>query len=403
LRVTKSVVAALALIALATLTPGGAGERTPSNCLICGGRGLADAILNVMLFMPLGAALVSQRARWIFVCLAGCACSLGIEVLQFYIPGRDPSASDLVFNTIGTAVGTVAPYLFRRWQSVSRLSARRLAAIWAVIGVLITMAAGALLRPALPKMVYYGQWTPEFGNTEQYRGRVVSADIGDLHVRNAPIRRSEELRSRLLRGDVLHLKVQAGPTLQWNSPVFNIYDARQHEVLSVMAEGRDIDISYRMYARRFRLDAPTFLMRGALREVAANSPWSLQVRLIDGGICARTGATTSCPLGFSPARGWALLISTTLPRGVEVMLDMLWLALLFMPAGSFIIRRGDVLMPLMICLVGLLAASALAHLQPLQWYELLAATIGLSVGSMLRARFTSPVYRHRRPSSLRDP
>jgi hypothetical protein len=350
--------------------------------------------------MPLGAALISQRTRWIFVCLAGFACSLGIEVLQFYIPGRDPSASDLVFNTIGTAVGTAAPIVFRRWRSVSWLSARRLSAVWAVIGVLITMAAGVLLRPALPKLVYYGQWTPEFGNTEQYRGRVLSADIGDLHVRNAPIRRSEELRSRLLGGDVLYLKVRAGPALQWNSPVFNIYDARQHEVLSVMAEGQDIGISYRMYARRFRLDAPTLVIRGALREVAANSPWSLEVRLIDGGICARARATTSCPLGFSPARGWALLMSTTLPRGVEVMLDMLWLALLFMPAGSFIIRRRDVLIPLLICLVGLLAVSALAHLQPLHWYELLAAIIGLSAGSMLRARFT--VDRHRRPSSLRD-
>ena len=56
------------LILLLTLLPGpeitGPPEDLPSAfCLVCGGRGGADGILNVLLFLPLGFALMAATGR----------------------------------------------------------------------------------------------------------------------------------------------------------------------------------------------------------------------------------------------------------------------------------------------------------------------------------------------------
>src|SRR5690606_4383985 len=61
-RKTVAVLAAASFIAALTLVPvGGGAPEQLSSCLICGARGTADAVLNVILFIPLGAALA---ARW---------------------------------------------------------------------------------------------------------------------------------------------------------------------------------------------------------------------------------------------------------------------------------------------------------------------------------------------------
>lgn len=399
MRIALSAIASLVLIVVATLMPGDPGVATYSNCLICGDRGLADAILNLALFVPLGAALAFGRIRTPRILLAGMAVSMAVELLQLYIPGRDPSAGDLLFNTLGAALGAGAPSLLAHWRSVSGARADWWAAIWACAAAVIVLSSALLLAPALPRQVYYGQWTPDFANTERYRGRVVSAHIGDIRIRNGAIKRSEELRSQLLGGDMVRVRVIAGPSRQRNSPVFNIYDDTQHEVLSIIAEDEDLVIRYRMRATRLRLDQPTFTLRGALASVQPNGSWSLDLRLIDGGVCARVDELTECPLGFSAARGWSVLLHTLFPRWLETLLDVLWLAVLFIPAGSFILTRRAAVLPALLCVAGLLAANALGGLFPLRIYEVLAGLGGLLAGAAIRARVHSPTTRSH-PSSL---
>lgn len=63
---------------------------------------------NVLLFVPFGFALplALARCRKAAITVAvGAAVSLSIEVLQMVLPFRDPDIDDVVFNTVGTAIG----------------------------------------------------------------------------------------------------------------------------------------------------------------------------------------------------------------------------------------------------------------------------------------------------------
>lgn len=399
MRVIFALVATIALIAAATLLPGEATFNAPSSCLICGQRGVADALLNLTLFAPFGAALAFARVRLWRILFAGFALSALVELLQLYLPGRDPSYGDLLFNTVGAAMGAAGPVLSSRWRLVAPGYTGAWAAGAAFFACLVVTASALLLQPSLPRLTYYGQWTPEFGDREQYLGRVTNATIGDLRVRNQAIRRSAELRARLLRGDVLRITASAGPSPQWNAPVFNIYDDRQHEVLSITAQGSDLLIRYRMRASRLLLDQPAFLVRGALDRVGPGMPWSLDVRLLDGGICAFTEAGAACPLGFTLSRGWSVLLHTTFPRGVERMLDLLWLAALFLPAGTFIGRPRTAVLPTMVCVAGLVAANAFAELLPISVIEVIAALAGMAAGALIRWRAWPRPGQQQHPSS----
>ncbi len=103
---------ACAVILAATLTPmphqAAQVALTGPFCLACGDGGGADFILNIALFLPLGAALAAAGFRVRTVVLLGLALSTGVELLQFsVIPGRDATIGDVVANTTGTTLGWV--------------------------------------------------------------------------------------------------------------------------------------------------------------------------------------------------------------------------------------------------------------------------------------------------------
>lgn len=73
-----------------------------------------DMAVNVIGFLPLGFFFalwllhftrLSSPAAFILTFLLGTLISLGIELGQVYLPTRDSSASDLIFNSLGTLIG----------------------------------------------------------------------------------------------------------------------------------------------------------------------------------------------------------------------------------------------------------------------------------------------------------
>lgn len=100
-------VIALTAIVLLTLGPEHPRPIPPFWCVWCGRHDLLDTTLNVLLFMPLGAALRLGGATRRRIALFAFALSTAIEAVQFQIPGREPSARDIAANTAGALLGAL--------------------------------------------------------------------------------------------------------------------------------------------------------------------------------------------------------------------------------------------------------------------------------------------------------
>ena len=77
----------------------------------------ADILANILLYLPFGffATQALRRRAAVFqvaaVTFAGMALSTAMELLQFYVPGRDSSLADVGSNTLGSLLGACAGVL----------------------------------------------------------------------------------------------------------------------------------------------------------------------------------------------------------------------------------------------------------------------------------------------------
>ena len=204
------------LILLLTLFPGpeitGSPDDLPSLlCLICGERGGADGILNILLLVPLGIALMAATGNVIRVTALAVTLSIAIEMLQGMIPGRYPALGDVLYNAVGGGAGIGLAAIAKQllWPSM-RLARALTVGAGAGAGALL-FVAGVLLVPSFPSTVYYGQWMADLGYMEAYEGQVLEASLGSMFL--ASERTSDpELAVDLLRsGAPLTARAVAGP------------------------------------------------------------------------------------------------------------------------------------------------------------------------------------------------
>lgn len=77
---------------------------------------LVETAANVLLFVPLGLLVgtwLGSRWTWL-AAVAGCCLSMAVETSQaLLLPGRVPTLQDVLANTLGAALGTVAVYVWR--------------------------------------------------------------------------------------------------------------------------------------------------------------------------------------------------------------------------------------------------------------------------------------------------
>jgi VanZ family protein len=96
---------------------------------------LTDVLANIAGFMPLG-LIVCAYVRWIkgpwkSILVTTIACgilSLGIEVLQYYVPRRGSGITDIIANTLGAALGaalTLTPAMRRAFEQMKLMPRAR--------------------------------------------------------------------------------------------------------------------------------------------------------------------------------------------------------------------------------------------------------------------------------------
>ena len=134
-------------VLVATITPAGRGLSPFSFAFDLERRSASDAILNFLLFLPLGLTLAWGGRSAIAAGLFGFLLASIIEIAQTFLPGREPALSDIVFNALGAAGGA----LIMRWRRVlvapDAKTSARLSVISLSLAASILIATGWLLAP----------------------------------------------------------------------------------------------------------------------------------------------------------------------------------------------------------------------------------------------------------------
>lgn len=167
---TALAVLATAAILFATLYPTGGPPRSGWSFRFAVGAGSADEIVqNLLLFIPLGAALTLTGVRPLVAIALGTALSLSVELAQQWIPGRDPILEDVLCNAASTAAGVglvrsaphwlVVPPPQAAWQSL--VAAMAAAALW--IGMGLALSPGDTLDHGW-RLIFFSRRIPPWAD-----------------------------------------------------------------------------------------------------------------------------------------------------------------------------------------------------------------------------------------------
>ena len=124
---------------------------------------ISDAVLNVLVFFPLGlyASYFAKKRKFLSATLIAFACSFAFEVIQLFslLGAFDPE--DFITNTFGAVVGYgLYRLIYRKNNGDLRIAALNVATIL-FLAVLIPLAAFATVNTALNFDLYIGILTRE--------------------------------------------------------------------------------------------------------------------------------------------------------------------------------------------------------------------------------------------------
>ncbi len=403
------VVASIAAIMAATLVPQAGQPETTPLCVICGTLGGVDAVLNFLLFFPLGVGLGLSRARTSTALLTIFILSAGIELTQYFlISGRDASIGDVLTNVLGGSAGFFIAQTSHLWRRPMRTTALRLSVLWSAIWLGLQLLSSYSFAPALPDSHYYGQIARVFEHMATFGGQVLSATIDTVSVPNFGFAKTEQLHGLLERGaPVGAVVIPAGPT-HGIAPIVRIADERQREIVLLAQDHSDLVFSLRTGAAALRLRQPLFVMREVFPAVGDGA----QIQFSDTlDIRARYGTSVvemwadsgdvarQRDIPVYPALGWILFFparwyveGTT----AEVGVSLLWLGASLIPLGYwifFVVRskqgrppreRPPAFYGLLVVLgLGLVVIPFLFGMMPDSLAAWLASAGGLLVGVVL--------------------
>lgn len=343
-RTWPAVITGLGVLAilLATLWPTPAGARpaatTPPLCLLCGGQGLVDVILNVLLFLPAGIGLRSLGWSVGRTTLAGLGLSLAVELLQFAaIPGRDASLSDLIFNTAGCAAGAWLATRGRPLLRPTPAGARRLALGCGGLWIVLSLAVATLWAPhALTAAHYWGQWAHRFPDTEALRGDVLEASVNGRPAPDGPLPTAVDWRGEF-SDSVVTVAVLARGLLPiaTKAQVFAVTDGANGFLTQFEQRGCRVSFRARPLAARWRLSFPAVWLAdvcgAARRDTVALVGTSTRSRLAI--MMWKDGRASTNHLDLTVGLGWVLLAPLEAPRAWFGLLTALWIAVFALPLG----------------------------------------------------------------------
>ncbi len=383
----------LAAVAVFTLLPA-RGTDTSSwfACLLCGQFALADAARNMLLFAPLGVGFGLLRLPARTALLAAALLSGSAELLQIFIPGRYAGISDVMSNTLGCVIGVSLVMTARWWIHPSPRLASMLSAGWALLAAGSILLTGYLLQPPYPETTYYGQWTPNLGHLEWYRGKVLDARVGSRFIRSRNLEHSDSVRADLLQGAPIEVVALAGPRVSGLASLFSIAGELQRRIILIGPDGDDLVYRYRMRASDFRLAQPDFRIKGAM---ALEEGDSIRIKVWGNGqgYCITANRGTNCDLRFAAGTGWRFLFPTEhIPAWMNTGLDILWIATLLAPFGFWFRTTWSSGAAGLLIVLALALVPNTGGLLTTRLVDWAGGGIGLVIGLIVGARVRASVF-----------
>ena len=363
--------------------PGGVDDLVIQLCVLCGSRGTGDAILNMVLFIPLGLVLA---VHWpAFVALAaGLLLSTGIEIAQLSIDGRYSNIGDILWNGSGAGLGAVAVRNLRVWLTLGpdHWRARLLAG---GLPVLYLALAAVLVQPTGTDATYFGQWTPDLAYMPQYEGELLEASLNGHVLPRGPYPDTLDPRTWLHGDWTVRALVIKGPERQAVSPILSIYDGDRQEILLVGAHNSDLVLRERTIGDVLRMDRPDLRWHGVFANVDPGGAMVIEATRRGRDRCLRLDASLRCGIGFTPGDTWGLLMFLEgASRKERSILSFLWMGTLFFLVGLVGGSSRGVLVTTGAMVAMLLSVVAMSRLMPPSALEWLGITTGILAGVLVR-------------------
>lgn len=325
-----------AVIAVVCLVPSESrSAQSIELCLVCGDYGVANLLLNVILYLPLGMALGIRLRSVGRAMLLGLLLSVGIELLQLGIPGRFTTLGDVVSNAAAAGLGAfVVTHLSHPAAMPGRLR-HMLSFGWALGAAGIVVATGFLFAPSVPSGDLYGNWTSRSDMTPGYEGTLLSASIADVPIPSRRLADPSEVRALIEARAPLALSFELAPPNDRRSVLFRLNGPSRREAMRMDIEGADVLVGPPYAGADLRLARPWLRFASVLDPFVAGDTVSLELMpLVSGGDALSVVGGRRIVKGFTPGRGWILLrpVDRRPPRALAV-LDLLWLTALLAPIG----------------------------------------------------------------------
>jgi hypothetical protein len=363
--------------------------RVPWTCLFtCGDQAVRDAILNVILFVPLGLALrllLPTRPALLLVALT----TVAVEFTQYHwLLGRDASLRDILTNTTGGAIGI---WLAGSWRALLRPLPERSArfSLAALIGWLAMVGVtGALVRPSMTPSLYWVQWAPELGQFDSWSGEVLGATVDGIPLPSGRSYRTNQLRGQLLSDSVVvEASIVSGEHTRRIAPIVSVFDSWQRGIFVLGQLRHGLVFTIRTGLRAVELGDLVVYMEdfpgnrvGDTTQVSGgvvHGAWLLRASHDD--------EVAEMRLPMSPGLMWGALIPFFFVLGPATpFFSAAWLAGTIAPAGYFAARgnapRRLLLIAAVVAMLGLTGAALVPGLGIPPVAEYLGTLVGLAGG-----------------------
>lgn len=379
-------------IAALTLTPTADSGRISFWCLKCGDRPAVDLLLNILLFVPLGAGLGLYGVRFRRAAVFALACTCLIEALQFFlVSGRYASFRDILTNFAGALIGYA---LGRDWRVLIAPN-QRAAHVLATAGAILWLATQALTAWAMgispPPEPWWAQWQP---NHEEYPAsftdKILGLSVGSIQIPyndQIPSDDVAAIREQILAGTPFRAVVADVAPTRGKAPIAIISGGPVHDVVWWEQDERDAVFSVTVRGTLLGLRTPSVRIGDVFPKVRGDTIaltgsyrhgwYQLQAANRSGVRHRDLRASPSWGLAFLlPFPLWAFGSTINLLTGFY--LAAVWCALGYWSARS--VGAANVVVPVSRMAIGIVlglsAAPIIFALPAAHWSEWLAAIVG---------------------------